>query len=288
MPLWFDQHLKGGPALPQTPLSELVLQTTDHIPQLRIVPDAKTLTVARCEIYYSVDPDPRARFWRSAEMVRDGEAFVATLPLHTLELPLFAFANVYHTLSQPVSLAAIPGNSKPITEICLSSQLHSREAAALRDAGVVATLKSNTLIDDFAKGLRDWYQLNAGNLTHQQTWTRKVTDPLYRGPDNAKLKFTVKMPRTNTLSFVVQQNEWRDYRGPRKTFVCRREIHGSDEAQSVTLAAADFTSGDGPLASWKEADQFGICAHFGNRGNPAEEPLLWQGPPPEFLKLEWT
>lgn len=29
MPLWFDQHLKGGPALPATPHSELVLDTAD-------------------------------------------------------------------------------------------------------------------------------------------------------------------------------------------------------------------------------------------------------------------
>lgn len=288
MPLWFDQHLKGGPALPQTPNSELVLQTSDHIPQLRITPDTRMLPVARCELYYSVDPDPRARFWRSAEMVRDGEAFVAKLPLHTLELPLFAFANVYHTLSQPVSLAAIPGNSKPITEVCLSSQLHSRGAAALRDAGVVATLKSNTLIDDFANGLRDWYQLNAGNLTHQQTWTRKVTDPLYRGSDGAKLKLMLKMPQTNSLSFVVQQNEWRNYRGPRRTFVCRREIQGSNETQSVTLSVEDFISSDGHLTSWSEIDQFGICAHFLNRDEPGEQPLGWQGPPPQFARLQWS
>jgi dienelactone hydrolase len=288
MPLWFDQHLKGGPVLPETPHSELVLRTSDHVPLLRVTLDAKTLPVTRCEIYYSVDPDPRARFWRSVEVVQDGEALVAKLPLHTLELPLFAFANVYHTLPQPLSLAAIPGQPAAVRELCLSSLLHSRDATALRDAGVVATLKPNTLIDDFAHGLRDWYQLNSGNLTHRQTWTRKVTDPLYRGSEGAKLKLTLKMPKTNSLSFVVQQNEWRDYRGPRKTFVCRREIQGSDETQSVTLAVADFTSSDGPLASWKEVDQLGICAHFGNRDNPAEQPLLWQGPSPEFMKLEWT
>ena len=290
MPLWFDQHLKGRFNLPETPATELILETADHIPVLQLSPDAQRLPVARCEIYYSVDPDPRARFWRSAEVVQEGGSFIAKLPLHALDLPLFAFANVYHSLPEPVSLAAIPGHSKPVTEVCLSSLMHTLAARVLQDAGIIATLNPGSVIDDFRHGLRDWYQLNAGNLAHQQTWTRKVTDPLYRGKDGSKLTLTLKMPQTNSLNFVVQQNEWRDYRGPRRTFVCRREIHGSDEAQSVVLAAADFTSSDGPLTSWSEIDQLGLCAHFVERGGPSvpPAPAVWNGPPAEFLQLEWS
>jgi hypothetical protein len=287
MPLWFDQHLNGGPALPQTPTSELVLDTADHIPSLRVTPESKTLAVSRCEIFYSVDPDPRARFWRSADVASDGGTFTAKLPLHTLDLPLFAFANVYYTLPQPVSYAAIPGYKEPITEVCLSSQFHTCDSSALRSSGTIVTLKPGSVIDDFRQGLRDWYQLNSGNLTHQQTWTRKVTDPLYRIPDGAKLKLTLMMPKTNRLSFVVHQNEWRDYRGPRRTFVCQREIQGSEEAQSVILQVVDFASSDGPLTSWSEIDQFGICAHFENRDKPSEQPPVWQGPPLEFVRIEW-
>lgn len=62
MPLWFDQHLRGRPSLPETPRSELVLRSADHIPVWRVTPDTKSLPVVRCDIYYSVDPDPRARF----------------------------------------------------------------------------------------------------------------------------------------------------------------------------------------------------------------------------------
>ena len=75
MPLWFDHFLKGGPALPETPASELVLQTGDHIPLFLVAPDQKRLPVARVEIYYSIDPDPRARFWRSANVERKGDVF---------------------------------------------------------------------------------------------------------------------------------------------------------------------------------------------------------------------
>ena len=60
------------------------------------------------------------------------------------------------------------------------------EPEALRAAGSVATARTSVVLDDFSHGLRDWYVLNAGNLTHQEMWTRKVTDPLYRAPVGAR------------------------------------------------------------------------------------------------------
>ncbi len=287
MPLWFDQHLKGGPALPTTPRSELMLQSADHIPMLRIVPDAKSLPVSRVEIFYSVDPDPRARFWRSAEVASEGEAFVAKLPLHSLNLPLFAFANAYHTLPKPESLAAIPGNARPVTEVCLSSEFHSVDSAALQAAGVVPSLRANSLVDNFSRGMRDWYAINADHPPLVQHWTRKLTDPLWRGTEGAKLKLTLQMPKTNTLSFVIVENEWRQYRGAKKTYVCEREITGSETAQTIILEAKDFVSDSGALKSWDGVDQFAICRHFAERGTVASRKRSWVGDSPTFVRLAW-
>jgi hypothetical protein len=287
MPLWFDHHLKGGPALPETPQSELRLKSNNGVPMMRVRPDAKSLPVARVEIYYSTDPDPRARFWRSAEVVKEAEGYIARLPIHTHELPLFAFANVYHTLPRPESLAQIPGNPKPVTELCLSSLFHSHSADELKQANPKLTTKPSKLIDDFTHGTLDWYAVNAGNTTHQQLWTRKVTDPLWRGPKGTKLAITLKLPQTNRVSIVLQKNEWRSYRGPRRTFVCQREIQGSDAAQTLTLALSDFTSAEGSPTDWSEIDQLGLCAHFTAKGVAASEALLWKGPAPEFLRVAW-
>ncbi|MFO1436890.1 MAG: dienelactone hydrolase family protein [Verrucomicrobiaceae bacterium] len=287
MPLWLDHHLKGGPALPTTPHSELRLKSNDDVPMLRVRPDAQTLPVARVAIYYSIDPDPRARFWRSAEVHHEAEGYIAHLPLHTLDTPLFAFANVYYTLPKPESLSQIPGNSKPVTELCISSLLHSHTADEVKQAAPKLTAKPSKLIEDFTQGLRDWYQLNAGNLTHQQLWTRKVTDPLWRGPDGSKLVLTLKMAQTNRFHIILQQNEWRSYRGQRRTFVCSREIPGSDAPQTLTLALSDFTSPEGPPTSWSELDQLGLCAHYVAKGSTASDAPLWKGPAPEFLRLAW-
>lgn len=290
MPVWLDHHLKGGPELPKTPATQLILQTADRVPELRVTPDAKSLPVARVQIFYSVDPDPRARFWRSADLVNDGTSFRAKLPLNSLDLPLFAFANVYHTLSKPESLAAIPGHSKPVTELCLSSEFHTVKPAALKDAGVVASLKVSPLIDDFTSSpvMRDWFSINADHLPLTQYWTRKLTDPVWRGRDGAKLKLTLMMPKTNKLSFVVVENEWRSYRGQRKTFVCDREIFGSDAEQSVIIEATDFGSSDNvAMKSWDGVDQFGICRHFSERGYATARKPSWIGPEPTFVRLEW-
>ncbi|MCU0749285.1 MAG: dienelactone hydrolase family protein [Akkermansiaceae bacterium] len=284
MPLWFDQHLKGGLALPETPQSELNLKSENGVPTLIVRPDSKTLPVARVEIYYATDPDPRARFWRSAEVRNESGEYVAELPIHTHDLPLFAFANVYHTLPKSESLAQIPGYAKPITELCLSSLLHSNSSGEIRLAKPKLTAKVSTLIDDFTQGTRDWYLLNAGNATHQQLWTRKVTDPLWRGPEGSKLHITLKLPQTNRLSIVLLENEWRSYRGPRRTFVCQREIQGSDAPQTLTFELGDFISADGPPTRWSEIDQLGLCA---NHGLPANEVPRWKGPAPEYLRVAW-
>ena len=285
MPLWFDHFLRGGPALPETPHSELTLAPE---PMLRVATAKHDWPAARCEIYYSIDPDPRARFWRSADVIRDGDTFTAKLPLHSLDAPLFTFANVFHTLPKPESLARIPGYRETVIEICLSSLLHSQSTDDLKGAHITLTAKPGTLIDDFAHGLRDWYVLNPGNLTHQEIWTRKVTDPLWRGPAGSTLRLTLKMPQTNYLSVVLQQNEWRSYRGPSRTFVCTREITGAESEQILTLELTDFASPDGPPTSWAELDQLGLCAHFVSPGSTTGKVPLWNGPGPQFLRLEWA
>ena len=187
----------------------------------------------------------------------------------------------------PVCLVLVVGFPLLVTRP-LHSLLHRIEPKQLSESGILATAKPTTLIDDFAHGLRDWYVLNAGNLTHQETWTRKITDPLYRGSSGAKLKLTLKMAKTNSIAIVLQQNEWRSYRGQKKTFICQREIQGADAEQTLVLETKDFTSPEGALTDWDQLDQLGICAHYSQRGAPAKEIPLWKGPAIELLRVEWS
>ncbi len=288
MPLWFDHFLKGGPALPETPASEFIVNGADGIPELRVTPKSEW-PVARCDIYYSLDADPHARFWRSTNSKQEGATFTAKLPLPSTDAPVFAFANVFYALPKPEALN-MPGLPKEIREVCLSTMLHRASPGELRSAGVRASDSPHTLLDDFSRGWRDWYRLNEGNRDHWQNWTRKVTDPTWRGPDGAKLALTLKVAEDNRMALVLIENEWRNYRGQRRTFVRELDLHGSPDARTFTFDVADFkNTADGtPLESWSQLDLLGLCAyhHAPGKGPPAQV-RAWRGKEIEFLRLEW-
>ena len=65
--------LKDGVKLPTTPKSEFVLGKTAA---LNVRP-SRELPVRDVKIYYSVDPDPRSRFWRSADTLNLGSHWQA-------------------------------------------------------------------------------------------------------------------------------------------------------------------------------------------------------------------
>ncbi len=285
MPLWFDHFLQGGPALPETPMSLLLIDTVSGVPQF-VVTRESTLPVARCDIYYSVEPDPRARFWRSAQVVRQEGIFTADLPMETLERPLFAFANVSYTLPEAVTLKHLPGYTEPIREVCLSTALHSATVEELRMAKVRVTEKSSLLLDDFSRGWQDWYRLNPGNRDHWQNWTRKVIDPKWRGPDHAELRITLQMSQENSLTVSVIENERRGLSTKQRTYVCSKTLPGASDPQTVVLQLSDFQRDDGvALSSWSHLSELGLTAT--NPELPVARVPRWNGPLPEFKRLEW-
>ena len=281
--LWLDQHLKGGVKLPDTPQSEFGFGKTAVL----YVDPAKGLPVKRVEIYYSVDPDPRSRFWRSAGVLNLGGHWQAELELETLARPLFAFANVYYALPKPV---ALPHHGE-VTEVCISSQLHVLKSKALKATRVRPMGGPEFVIDDFKNGFRDWYTLNGNHRPLWQHWTRKVTDPKWRGPQGAKLALTIQSEQPNVLGVVLHENTWRQYRGKKRTYVAEMKLKGG-KPETVSLALTDFknvTDGE-PLKNWEQLDELGLVAKATLRGPKPVEVAAdpWQGPRPVFKRLEWV
>ena len=280
--LWLDQHLKEGVKLPETPASELKL---NPIPVLRVTP-SKRLPVNRVDIYYSVDPDSRARFWRDAEARQDGKSWAAQLPVMDLNRPLFAFANVYYQLPKA---AALPRNQQ-VQEVCISSLLHEAKPEALEGSRVKISGRDERLIDDFKRGFHDWYTINGNHRSLWQHWTRKVTDPKWRGPKGAKLALTIQSEQPNVLGMVLHENTWRRYRGKNRTYVAEVKLKGGT-AETVTLGLGDFKNvTDGvPLKNWEQLDELGLVAKTTIRGAKPIEVAAdpWQGPQPVFKRLEW-
>ena len=277
-PLWFDQHLKKGFTFPATPDSKLALATADGVPELRVTPDASQ-PVAAVHVYYSIDPDPRARFWRSASAKKTGGTWTARLPVPDTDRPLFAFANVAYALkkAEPLPFA------KPTETYALSSPLHTRTPKELQKAGVKATDRPTPLIDDFAHGWRDWYTLSADNPHHWEFSTRKLSDPTWQGKPGQRLTFEVTAEKPNELVVVLTENFFRPYRGKQRQAAAVVKLAGGKEPQTVSLKLTDF--GDGP-ASWQTVDLLSLRPYVETDGKVLGS-KSWAGSQPRFRNLRW-
>ena len=281
-PLWFDQYLKSSFTFPKTPDSKLVLATEDHVPELQVTPDSSQ-TVAEVHIYYSVDPDPRARFWRSADAKKNGDAWTAKLPFLAVDQPLFAFANVVYGLKKEES----EPHARPTERFAISSMFHTVVPMELQRAKVVATDKPSPVIDDFSHGWQDWYLLEAGNPHHWEFSTRKLTDPKWQGQTGQRLALEVQAEKPNELVIVLTENFFRFYRGKSQEFVAVVKLNGGTDFQNVSLAPGDFKTIDGEaLSSWKNVDLLSFRAYY-DKGGKSLGSKAWAGGQPKFRKLWW-
>jgi hypothetical protein len=275
-PLWFDQHLKSGFHFPAMPASKLLLATADGVPEIHVTPDDEK-GASEVHIYYSIDADPVARFWRSAEGKKIGNTWTAKLPILSTDQPLFAFANVIYPQKKGYS-----------ERFAISSMMHTASPKDLRMAGVKATDRPSRVIDDFSRGWEDWYLLEPGNPHHWEFTTRKPSDPKWRGETGQKLSFQVQSERPNELVVVLTENFFRVYRGKARDFAAVVSLRGGKESQAVALEPKDFQSADGEtLSGWKNVDQFTWRAYFPGGGRLLRS-KNWVGPQPKFLKLEWS
>jgi hypothetical protein len=281
--LWFDQYLKGTFTFPATPKSRLDLSSTDGVATLRVTPD-DSMPIADVRIFYSVDPHPQARFWRSADGTQEGSIWAAKLPILSLDQPLFAFVNVHYRLKQPQAVL----QARPTETFAISSLMYTATPDDLRRASVKATDTVSLVIDDFSHGWRDWYTLSADNPHHWQFWTRKISDPKWQGRPGQRLAFDVRCEKPNDLVIVLTENFFRSYRGKQQEFVTVVKLMGGDSDQAVSLSPEDFKTVDGKsaLASWSNVDLLGIRAYH-EEGGKLLGSKAWKGPQPSLRNLRW-
>jgi dienelactone hydrolase len=282
-PLWFDQHLEGNFAFPQTPQTHLSFATMDHVPLLEVRPDSPR-DVTEVIVHYSIDPDPRARFWRSADVAQvDDTRWTAPLPILSVDQPLFAFANVVYKVQKTES----EPHARPTQRFALSSRLHAAAPAEIAAGGVRVTDEADPLIDGFAHGWRDWYTLSADNPHHWEFSTRKLADPKWQGHDGQRLSVEVRAEQPNDLVIVLTENVFRPYRGKQTEFVAVVKLAGGQATQTVALEPKNFLASDGTaLSAWKDVDLLSFRAYH-ERGETLLGSKTWDGPQPVFTKLWW-
>ena len=282
-PLWFDQHLKGTFTFPKTPQTQLSFKAMDHVPRLEVRPDSPH-DVAEVNIFSSIDPDPRARFWRSADVAKmDDQRWTGQLPILSVDQPLFAFANVVYKVKKTES----EPYARPTERFALSSMLHAVAPQDVAASGATASDKADPLIDDFAHGWRDWYTLSTDNPHHWEFSTRKLADPKWQGQNGQRLTFEVRAEQPNELVIVLTENFFRQYRGKMREFAAVVKLAGGQDEQTVALAPHDFLASDGAaLSTWQNVDLLSFRA-YSERGEQLLGSKAWQGPQPVFTKLWW-
>jgi hypothetical protein len=294
LPIWMDRWLKNGPGWPRSPEIRLVSGET---PVARVSAGAeRARSVA---IYYSIDPYPQSRFWRSAVVSAEGSQWRARLPLTSVANGLWAFANVVYE-----------------SGLSLSTRVASLGPEALTRAGVRESDSPTLLIDDFANGARDWYApLASPNLllgdrrwfqsggaglapdpAQGASWrmaTRKIGDPKWKGPPGAALRIRVHTARQNTMIVAVTENEFRRPKETR-TYLARLALPAGEQALSLPLSEFRDVANGRLLASWDEINVLALQAQYTVRASPRDPTKdriigeTWQGPPPTFSRLEWV
>jgi len=285
--LWFEQHLKNAFQMPRSPQLALNLQAGDGIPAITVTPD-DSQGAKRVDVHYSTDPHERTRFWRTVPAVSDGKAWRANCPVMSLDQPLFAFANVLYELPDRYRDIPVPAGSRPTDMFAVSSRVHWVRAAELRSAGVQATARRERVIDDGNHGWRDWYRLNWDHPPLWQAVTRKVKDPQWRGPDDAKLVFEMKPAADCTLVIKVSTNGWGAFEEvqPAVDHAAEKQLRGGSDWQTVTVSLGDFTP---PLANWRTVTELTLTPAREVAEGRRKRPIAgtpWQGPR-DIRNLRW-
>ncbi len=301
LPMWMDCWLRGRETWPASPALRLEMTPTPRA----ILSPARPQLVDSVRIFYSLDPYPQSRFWRSAEVSRAGSTWSAPLPLTDVTRGVWVYATVHYQ-----------------SGLLLSSRISRVGASELQAAGVPPNDPPQLLIDDFRGGARDWFVPSVppnpllgeakyfevvdgpdgGHAVAVQPergprWrmaTRKTGDPKWRGPTGAMLEIVVKSRDAHTILLVATENEYRRPK-PALVFVAKAQMHGSGEWERLRVALEQFhpLEGEGSLRSWAEVTLLSIESQHQTRaarGGTAAQWMgdSWDGPPPVIGRVAWV
>lgn len=256
LPMWMDTWLRGGPQWPPNPQS-LVTLTKDGVPQLEIT-SGSDKRVAKVEAFYAVENlNSMSRYWRDTVVTYAESKWVAPMPVHSLDKPLYAYANIHY--AEGWVLSTMPLRVIPST------------LGAVRASDV-----PDSKISDFSKGLEGWVSYShavdpigekapievkivravdgspaLAVPNRKPIRNHRIGDPKWKPMDGAMLTFSVlsTQPSDITVSMVEPPVEamLKDGRFFKKKVV----LTGDNHWQIVTLNLSDFVTEKGEvLNSW--------------------------------------
>ena len=287
--LWFDQHLKGTFTFPQTPQTELTLKSASGAPSLTVRPDASK-PILRVDVYHTRqgqmnglkdDPDnTKSRFWHHAAASKQGDAWVADLPLTGTDKPLWVYANVIYPLDPPISAAGYYYSIYTSDCFNLSSLMHMATSEELKAAGVKAATQPSLLIESFEGDWeKEWFNYKPKEWTRN---THKLHDERWKAPAGAKLALEVLSESPNTMVVGMDGH------------AAEIDLVGGDAWQAIILTASDFKDATGAVMSdWSKVKTLRLAAtdrlvsNKDGKQQISQPGAVWKGPNPKFRNLRW-
>jgi hypothetical protein len=261
----------------------------DHVPTASVTPE-QAEDVARVSIYYSLDPYPQSRFWRSADTEKIRRSWRAKLPLTVTNQGLYVFANVFYD-----------------SGLCLSTPEVFISSEQLARSGVKADDPHTDVIDDLNQSTRDWFVPASPNpiigdkpLTLSQqgpNWricTRKAGDPKWTPPPHAGVEIQISAAESNTLLFVLVENELRRGKDVH-TYVAQVPVEGGARWQTLRIPRSQFhlIGEPSPTTSWAGVNLLSLQSQYEGRVDTVERQnditlgVPWRGAPPQIGVVRW-
>jgi hypothetical protein len=273
-------------------------------PHARVSPE-RPAQVDSVRIFYSLDPYPQSRFWRSAEVSRRDGSWSAALPLTDTTQGLWAYAAVRYR-----------------SGLLLSSRMVRAAASDLLKGGAGQSDPPQALIDDFRNGARDWFVPSVppnpllgearyfevvdgpdgGRAVAVQPergprWrmaTRKTGDPKWKGSAGAALELVMQSRDPHSIFVLATENEWRRPKRPR-IFAAKAQLRGGPAWERLRVGLDQFhpLEGEGSLKSWEDVNLLTIESQHQTRAASREGGTAqwmgdpWDGPPPAIARVAW-
>jgi dienelactone hydrolase len=282
---WFATHLQGTFHFPKRASAQLRLQSVDGVPRFVVKPDLSgPHRLKSVSVFYGYDRDPRARFWRSADVVQKEDVFIAECPVMELGEPLFAFANLTYETG---SILTMPRGYADTSLLTVTSECRKAFPHQFKEAGVRAQMNRHRLIEDFKHGWGDWSLVGVGHREHWNYETHKVHDSAFVGPRGASLAFEIETYGPNeTLAVILEADKWRGYTGrkPRR-FVTLVELSDAG-AHSLNFSIDQFRTSEGEVLQNYDFVTSLILTP-GQKEWPDKVSKPWQSQIPKFGNIRW-
>jgi hypothetical protein len=242
--LWLEKYVLGkNIAWPDHPKSEIVLDK-DGVPELRVTPTSAE-RISEVQLYEAQKtPNNIARSWRDVKAVREGNTWVAKLPVLNVDDYVFGYANIRYT-----------------NNLVISSDFNAAIPAKLGKA--VATDK---LSDTISEGTGAWTEVapaeGVGGVQGFRVLNNKLGtandqfgDPQWQAPANAQLTFRFYCTEPQKLMLVAEGR-----------YEMNLDITASDNWQRMTVPAGKLMNKqlEQPLSDWAKITKLEIKPKAGS------------------------